>query len=463
MKGLAWKQNLVVETAFPESGTDALIARARVNDSLQADNLPSRNLATFVTTGMDEEAHLLALAGLQKNLVNSAEYPQTEQIHQAVIRAVGELFHAPWAEEGLPAAGLTAVGSSEAVMLALIAHQTNWRAQSRARGLGRRPYVIVGTHSHVCFEKFARYFDVGVKFVPLERGQYSISAAQVEALLDSRIADDVAVMDECGLEPETVGNRRFGELVMAVACVVGTTYTGHCDDVEGIALMLGARGWKIPIHVDAASGGFVLPFVDPNHKWDFRVDGVASINVSNHKYGLVYSGLATLIFRSKEIVDPSLWIDVPYLTGPIRSFGLNFTRPSSGVITQYYNLLRLGRAGYRRTMEACLSNAQSVADELEAMRRPSDRSPYFEVISNIVQLPIVTFRLAKSQPFSTLKTLSAQLGREGWVVPVYRLPTANDDDEVMRVVIRADFTAEDGAAFVRDVEKAVRYAPPGIA
>jgi glutamate decarboxylase len=162
----------------------------------------------------------------------------------------------------------------------------------------------------VSFAKFAQYFDVGVKFLPIGPNQYVIDPEQVRTLLNGRIADDVEVMRSCRLRAEQVGDRRFGELVMAVACVVGTTYTGHCDDVAGIDRVLSEDNWDIPIHVDAASGGFVVPFSQPELHWDFRLPHVQSINVSNHKYGLVYAGLGTLVFRSAEVVPPELQLQV---------------------------------------------------------------------------------------------------------------------------------------------------------
>jgi glutamate decarboxylase len=346
---------------FPAGGQAAGTAYRRIQRLLAGDGAPRRNLASFVTTQMEAQADRLALASLGKNLINSAEYPQTELIHQRVIRMTAKLFHANVPEEGDGFIGTTTVGSSEAMMLALLAHKWNWRRQHRLQPHANakdQPYLVIGTHTHACFTKFARYFDVNVKWIPLAPGQFALTAEQVQAALDTRLADDPQVMRECGFTAEEAGERKVGELVMAIGCVLGTTYTGALDDVAGIDRGLTDGGWDIPIHVDAASGGFVLPFTRPELEWDFRLPHVQSINVSNHKYGLVYAGLGTLVFRHEAIVPEELLVDVHYLSGETRNFGLNFSRASSGVVTQYYNFLHLGRRGYERVMRECLATAQ---------------------------------------------------------------------------------------------------------
>jgi glutamate decarboxylase len=437
---------------MPRFGCSAELAHERVYRELDGDGKPRQNLASFVTTSMDGYARQIALSGLERNLVNSTEYPQTDVIHGRIVRWIAELFHAPWSDADAAEAGVTSIGSSEAVMLALIVHRINWRKRNPDSVAGR-PYLVVGSHAHVCFSKFAKYFDVGIKVIALEPGQYSLTPTQVEAVLKTRIVDDPEVLRECGQHPETVGNRRVGELVMAIGCIAGTTYTGHCDDVEGIDRMLTAGDWDVPIHVDAASGGFVLPFTDPTFRWDFRLPNVQSVNVSNHKYGLVYCGLATLIFRSREIVDPGVWIDVPYLSGAARNFGLSFSRSSSGILTQYYNFLTLGREGYQRIIARCLAIAQHIGHWLEAIEQPR---PCFKVVSNTRQLPVVTFGLAAERDSLSLEGLARHLKLDGWTVPVYPLPSSLGPTKVMRIVVRSDFTEDDAVALLRDVTRAVR-------
>ena len=432
---------------LPPSGSSASAACQHIHQMLAADGQPHQNLASFVTTQMDASANRLALETLGKNLVNTAEYPGTEQMHQHVIRMIAHLFHAEMPANEDSFIGTTTVGSSEAMMLALLTHKWNWKQQRRASGKDQ-PYLIIGTHTHACFTKFARYFDVNVKWVPLAPGQYAITAEQVREVLETRIADDAQVMRECGFTAEEAGTRKVGELVMAIGCVLGTTYTGALDDVAGIDRVLTEGNWDIPIHVDAASGGFVLPFTQLELRWDFRLPHVASINVSNHKYGMVYAGLGTLVFRNETIVPAELLVDVHYLSGEMRHFGLNFSRASNGVVMQYYNFLHLGRSGYEQVMRECLATAQFVAQSLAAQS-------CFEIVGDTTQMPIVAARLRTNAARLTLSDIAERLKQKGWIVPVYHLPANLEDIEVMRIVIKPEFTRAQAKALLHDIQAAV--------
>ena len=434
-----------------ETGCAAGGAYRQIHQLLAADGNPQQNLASFVTTQMDEQAERLALESISKNLINSAEYPNTETLHQRVIRIIANLFHADVPNDETGFIGTTTVGSSEAMMLALLAHKWNWRKQHRQSlpaHVKDQPYLVIGTHTHACFTKFARYFDVNVKWIPLAPGQYAITAEQVQSVLETRIGDDSQVMQECGFTAAEAGERKVGELVMAIGCVLGTTYTGALDDVAGIDRVLTNDGWNIPIHVDAASGGFVLPFTQPELPWDFRLPHVQSINVSNHKYGLVYAGLGTLIFRNEKIVPEELLVEVNYLSGEMRNFGLNFSRASNNVVMQYYNFLHLGHSGYRRVMQECLATAQFLAASLAAQ-------PCFEVVSDTQQMPVVAVRLQGDSARLTLKALAENLKRKGWIVPVYHLPANVEEIEVMRIVVKPEFTRAEAKTFLQNMLSAV--------
>jgi len=453
---------------IPETGFSAAVTYQHIHEKLQLEGLPHLNVASFVTTWMETEAEQLAYESINKNLVNVAEYAHTESIHQQVIAMTANLFHAEIpamnADSGSapPMIGTTTVGSSEAVMLALLTHKWNWKhRRGAARSPKDRPYVVFGTHTHACFAKFGRYFDVEVKWVHLPPGRYSVTAAQVQEVLERRIADDPEVMTTCGFTPEEAGERRFGELAIAICCVVGTTYTGHIDDVAGINKVLVDGGWDIPIHVDAASGGFILPFTEDRRadaplEWDFRLPKVCSINVSNHKYGLVYPGLGTVVFRNPSILPEDLFVDIDYLSGETRNFSLNFSRASSSVVLQYFNFLRLGKAGYQRVIGGCLDQARDLANAIHAS---ATLVPYLEVISQTEYLPIVAVKLRDqwlAAPPFTLDDLAKRLEATGWFAPVYNLPPDNDHIQVMRIVVRAHFSRNLVDALVKDLETAVQ-------
>ena len=121
-------------------------------------------------------------------------------------------------------------------------------------------------------------------------------------------------------------------------------------------------GLDVPIHVDGASGGFVAPFLTPDLAWDFRLPRVQSINASGHKYGLVYPGVGWIVWRTPEALPEDLVFRVNYLGGDMPTFALNFSRPGAQIVAQYYNLLRLGREGYRRVQQASMDTARRMAD-----------------------------------------------------------------------------------------------------
>ena len=329
-------------TDFPDAGMSALDAMRMVALQLELEGDPQRNLATFVTTWMEPEAQRLIAMNLHRNFIDHAEYPETAEIEQRCIRMLADLFHAPG-----ETTGARTQGSSEAIMLGALSLKWKWRERREAAGLATdRPNLVFGGDVHVVWEKFCRYFDVEPRIVPLQENKYTIGPEDVEPHVDEN----------------TIG----------VAAVLGTTFTGHMDDIRGIdELLTGleqSKGLQVPLHVDAASGGFVWPFLYPESAWDFRLDSVRSINVSGHKFGLVYPGIGWLIFREKADLAEDLVFYENYLGKTDATFTLNFSTGSSMVLAQYYNFVRLGRDGYRYVMEIMQRNAHALADQLRRHR-----------------------------------------------------------------------------------------------
>ena len=218
------------------------------------DGDPQRNLATFVTTWMEPEAQRIIAESLHRNFIDHAEYPRTAEIEQRCIRMLADLFHAPG-----ETTGARTQGSSEAIMLGALALKWKWRKRREADGKATdRPNLVFGGDVHVVWEKFCRYFDVEPRIVPLQEDKYTIGPADVEPHVDEN----------------TIG----------VAAVLGTTFTGHADDIVGINDFLvelkNDKGLDVPLHVDGASGAFVWPFLYPDSEWDFRLEQVRSINAS---------------------------------------------------------------------------------------------------------------------------------------------------------------------------------------
>ena len=293
-----------------------------IHDELLLDGSSRLNLATFVTTWMEPEADRLMAEAFDKNMIDKDEYPQTAEIERRCVNMVAHLFNAP--EDG-DAVGASTIGSSEAVMLGGLAMKWNWRARREAAGKSTdQPNLILGSNVQVVWEKFCRYWDVEPRYIPVPAGRYVITPEEAVERIDEN----------------TIG----------VVAILGTTYTGEFEPIEAIHDAVVASnattGFDVPVHIDAASGGFVAPFLHPDVKWDFRLPMVKSINVSGHKYGLTYPGVGFVVWRASEDLPDDLVFHVNYLGGDMPTFTLNFSRPGNQIVGQYYNFLRLGMAGY---------------------------------------------------------------------------------------------------------------------
>src|SRR3954452_15977310 len=331
------------DDALPAHEMRAVEAMRLIEEDLVLDGIPMRNLATFVTTWMEPEAQRVIADNLHRNFIDHAEYPQTAEIEQRCIRMLANLFHAPG-----ETTGARTQGSSEAIMLGALSLKWKWRKRREQAGKATdRPNLVVGGDVDVVWEKLCRYFEVEPRVIPLQPGKYTIGPEDVEPHLDEN----------------TIG----------VAAVLGTTFTGHADDIVGINdLLLRVRhdkGLEIPMHIDGASGAFVWPFLYPHSEWDFRLETVRSINASGHKYGLVYPGLGWLIFRESSDLPEDLVFYENYLGKRDATFTLNFSTNASMVLAQYYNFVRYGHDGYRIIMETMQANAQALADHVTSSGR----------------------------------------------------------------------------------------------
>jgi glutamate decarboxylase len=414
---------------LPAQGMSANAAYQLVHDELNLDGNPALNLASFVTSWMEPQADVLAAETLAKNLIDQDEYPQTEVVHRRVVSMIGRLFHAP---AGSGSTGTATIGSSEAIMLAMLAHKRTWQNRRTAAGEPTdRPNLVMGADVHTCWEKFARYFEVEARIVPMEEGRYTIGAAEVEPLLDER----------------TIG----------VAGLLGTTFTGQMDDLASIDELLGRveseRGWRIPLHIDAASGGFLAPFSEPDLQWDFRLPHVRSINVSNHKFGLVYPGMGTVVFREASDLPEELVFHINYLGGDMPNYSLNFSRPSNSVILQYFAFLRLGREGYSEIVANTLANATALGEKLAAFDG-------LQLLNDPSRFPIVCLR-AEDPERLDLDLLSQLLRERGWIIPAYTLPPNAEHIKVLRMVIKENFSRDMVDLLAHDMRTAIGVAEHG--
>lgn len=425
--------------ADSESSPDA--AYQLIHDALLLDGSSRLNLATFVTTWMEPQAERLMAEAFDKNAIDKDEYPATAEIERRCVNIVAGLFNAPGVggesggdgsgadgTGGIDATGTSTIGSSEAVMLAGLAMKWRWRQAREAAGLpADRPNLVLGSNVQVVWEKFCRYWDVEPRYIPMHPGRYVMGPEQCVAAVDER----------------TIG----------VVAILGTTYTGEFEPVreihDRVVAYNAAHGAEVPVHVDAASGGFVAPFLDPELLWDFRLSQVRSINVSGHKYGLTYPGIGFAIWREPADLPEELVFHVSYLGGDMPTFTLNFSRPGNQIIGQYYNFIRLGREGYTKIMLRLRELATGLAAELRAM-------PEFEVVADGSQLPVVAFSVADAAGF-TVYDLSERLRHGGWQVPAYPMPDDASEVHVLRIVVREGFSAELAESLVAAIRDAVAH------
>jgi glutamate decarboxylase len=357
---------------------------------------------------MEPEAEVLMAECSSKNMIDKDEYPQTAELEKRCVNILSALWHAP---SGSDAPGCSTTGSSEACMLGGLALKRRWQHARRAADKPvDRPNIVMGINVQICWDKFANYFDVEPRLVPMEGDRLHLGAAEAAAACDEN----------------TIG----------VVAVLGSTFDGSYEPVADICAALDdlqqRTGLDIPVHVDGASGAMIAPFCDPELVWDFRLPRVASINTSGHKYGLVNPGVGWAVWRDRAALPEDLVFNVNYLGGEMPTFAINFSRPGGQVIAQYYNFLRLGRDGYRRVQYACRLVAKQLAAAI------AELGP-FRLLTDGTQLPVFAFVVGDGQPFSAFD-VSAGLREQGWLVPAYTFPKNREDITALRIVVRNGFT-----------------------
>jgi glutamate decarboxylase len=412
---------------MPDESSSPDAVYRHIHDQLMLDGSSRLNLATFVTTWMDPEAERLMAETFDKNMIDKDEYPQTAEIERRCINIVADLFHAPPAGD---AVGVSTIGSSEAVMLGGLAMKWRWRERRGEPALGSSaiPNMVMGSNVQVVWEKFCRYWDVEPRYVPMSHDRFVVDPEEMMARVDEN----------------TIG----------VIPILGTTYTGEFEPIKEIhdrvVAYNEAHATDVPVHVDAASGGFVAPFLHPELEWDFRLPQVKSINVSGHKYGLTYPGIGFVIWRAAEDLPADLVFHVNYLGGDMPTFTLNFSRPGNQIIGQYYNFLRLGRDGYTRIMETLRDIAVYLSSQIGEM------GP-FEVLSDGSAIPVLSFRMKDASAGYTVFHVSDQLRGNGWQVPAYTMPEDATDVAVLRIVVREGFDMDLADSLLEDLAKAVAH------
>jgi glutamate decarboxylase len=411
---------------LPDEGVGPDTAYELISSQLLLDGQARLNLATFVTTWMPPTAAKLMTETADKNMIDKDEYPVTAEIEARCVNILADLWSSPESEN---ATGCSTTGSSEAAMLCGLAMKWRWRQRRQeADKPADRPNLVMGINVQVCWEKFCRYWDVEPRLVPMEGDRFHLDAEQAVAHCDEN----------------TIG----------VVAILGSTFDGSYEPVKEIAAALDGlerdRSLDIPLHVDGASGGFVAPFLSPELEWDFRIPRVQSINASGHKYGLVYPGVGWAIWRDEEALPKDLIFDVNYLGGHMPTFALNFSRPGSEVIAQYFMFTSLGREGYRSAMQTAQDVAVYLSGEIAKI------GPY-RLITEGRDLPVFAFTLADDVRNYSVFDVSDRLRQRGWLVPAYTFPANRQDLSVLRIVVRSGMNYDMAEELLRHLREQTEY------
>src|SRR6476659_980996 len=393
-----------------------------IHDELLLDGNARQNLATFVTTWMEPQAARLYAESFDKNMIDKDEYPQTAAIEDRCVHILADLWNSPAPHTTI---GASAIGSSEACMLAGLALHRRWRTRRQADGgTTDRPNVVFSSSVQVVWEKYASYWGVEPRYVPITKDRPYLTPDRMLEAVDEN----------------TIG----------VVPILGVTYNGLYEPVKDLASALdelaASGGPDVPIHVDGASGAMIAPFLDPDLEWDFRLARVASINTSGHKYGLVYPGVGWVVWRDADALPEDLIFWVNYLGDNMPTFALNFSRPGAQVVAQYYNFLRLGFEGYARVHGYARDVATRLAGQIEEL------GP-FTLLTRGDELPVFAFTLTPEIDNFTVFDVSNALRERGWLVPAYTFPKNRTDLAALRVVVKRGFGHDMADLLVADLQR----------
>jgi glutamate decarboxylase len=420
-------QTQLPEIELPEKASDPRVIRQLVYDELFMDGNARQNLATFCTTYIEDEVRDLMDLSICKNMIDRDEYPQTAEIEQRCVSILANLWHSPDKNDII---GRSTTGSSEAAMLGGLALKWQWRKYRETQGKSTDTPNFVCGPAQICWHKFARYFDVEIREIPL-------------------------ASDELGMNPDQLKNY-CDENTIGVVATLGSTFTGVYEPVQEIAKALDViqneTGWDIPIHVDGASGGFIAPFIHRNLKWDFCIPRVKSINASGHKFGMAPLGVGWVIWRSVADLPEELIFNVDYLGGQMKTFALNFSRPAGQIIAQYYILLRLGREGYTEIQNDCANTARYLGEQLGKI---DSLKVLYDGHGGI---PAVCYTLKDENATGfSLYDLSDRLRMHGWQIASYPLPSNRQNIIVQRILIRHGISRDMVFLLLRDLHKELEH------
>jgi len=260
---------------------------------------------------------------VRANLGDPRLFPGTAEIERVCVAMIGDLLHLP------AAPGYVTTGGTESNIQALRAAVQRKGHVDRAKA-----NIVVPDSAHYSFKKASQLLGVKLRRAPLDEGLRA-DPAGMAALVD--------------------------EDTIALVAVAGTTEFGQVDPVDEIGRI--AEEKDVFFHVDAAFGGFVIPFLPGcQPPFDFAVPGVSSIAIDPHKMGLSTIPSGGLLYRNAGLMQP-LEISAQYLTSQVQT-SLVGTRSGAAAAATYAVMRYLGRDGYRNVVARCMANTALLVDLL---------------------------------------------------------------------------------------------------
>ncbi len=385
---------------------------------LEVRSRSKRNLGTFSTTFMDAKPTQIYNTYASLNAVDSSAYPEFIDMEQQCGHFLLDLFHA---DNSKDYTFFNTSGSSEALFMSLLFMKNHWKQQHPHDS--HRLNFIIGSSAHTAWHKAANYLDVDLKVLPVHPTKLNLDENHLLGAIDSN----------------TIG----------ISATLGATTTLVYDEIEKINIALNDYRNKknrfIPLHVDAASGGFVAPFAQKGICWDFRLNHVMSINVSSHKFGQVYPSLGWLCVRNELRID-DLAHESHYLGKAIKRFPIQFSHSASPLATQSYYIKTYGQKGY----ESLITRFYEQRDNLCKIFKK------FEEIKLITpndtpNLPGIILSLNDHHSVYHLAGLASSLALHGWHLPTFRLPVPCEDILAARIIVRNGFDKELLQALEKDI------------
>ncbi|MCW3130114.1 MAG: tyrosine decarboxylase MfnA [Methanophagales archaeon] len=331
---------------------------------------------------------------LESNLGDSGLFRGSKEMEDEAVRMIGALLG------NEHAFGYISTGGTESNIQAIHAI----RNRKRREGL-KEMNIIVPETAHFSFDKIADILSIEVR----------------KAALDEELRMDMNSLAEL-IDDKTI----------CVVGIAGTTEFGQIDPIKEISEIALER--NIFLHVDAAFGGFVIPFLDKKYEFDFSLDGVSSISIDPHKMGMSTIPAGCILFREESYLY-ELAVPTPYLTTK-EQCSLIGTRSGASAAATFAVLKYLGREGLREIVGECMRLTRMLVSGARKM----GISPVIEPVMNLVTL---------SFPAEGVDKVTNALERKGWRVSVTRSPKA------LRLVIAPHVKEETVKMFLEDLEDVV--------